>query len=528
MEAEGRAIRWMLSRGRAGPARRGGRTGGGGRKAVFGLLAAGVVTFAVSIGGLAAFFATRSAELWSMTDLQVYLWAGHVASVTGTPYRGAYGNYLYFTYPPIAAAVFEWLSHVPVAVVKWLITSASVLSIAGVIWLSWGKLGYRRSAGRVGATLLVAAVVLWFEPVQQTLAFGQVNAVLMLIVLADLCLPDSNVIKGAGVGLAAGFKLTPLVFIPYLLLTRRYRAAVVALGTFGLTIAASYLLLPTAAHEFWAGRLFLTVGRVGNVAYVGNQSLYGAAIRLLGSASAARPYWLAAATVIGLTGLLLAAWLSRRGQELAGIVTCALTGLLVSPVSWSHHWVWIAPALVAVTELAIRAVRAARLPLRLADWLAAVPAGLAVIAVMALYIAYPFHAPPGGPWLPQGLIWTLPQSAAQGSGMTGYQELIGNLYLLAGLIGLAAVAACLAQLPVRAMRALSACLRGAFRRPPRSATGRPSSAGSAVRAGPQRHNLAQLSKEAAQQTGSAPPLILGIDHQTDPSNASPRQADGRP
>jgi alpha-1,2-mannosyltransferase len=310
----------------------------------------------------------------------------------------------------------------------------------------------------------------------------------MLIVVADLYLPDSNWLKGVGVGLAAGFKLTPLIFIPYLLLTRRYRAAGVALGTFGLTIVASYVLLPKASREYWTGRLFLNIGRVGNTAYVGNQSLYGAGLRLFGSASAARPYWIAAVAVTGLAGLLLAAWLSRRGQELAGIVTCAVTGLLVSPVSWSHHWVWIAPALVAVTELAIRAVRAARQrPRVVAVWLAAAAAGLTVVAVLALCIAYPFHAAPGAPRLPAGLIWTVPSPAVQGIRMTGCQELIGNLYVLAGLIGLTAVAAwLLTQLAGRARRAarLRTEGRGSPRRPP-SSPAKPASAGRPARGGPE-------------------------------------------
>jgi alpha-1,2-mannosyltransferase len=451
MTAEGRAVGRAMRRAR--PARRGGRTVAADRKLATWLLAAGVVTFAVSAAGLGLLFVNRP-ELSSMLDLQVYVWGGHMAGVTGTPYQGTYATFnLYFTYPPIAAAAFELLSPIQVVVLKWIISIASVASLAVVSWLSWGKLGYRRSRVRLGATLLVAAVVLWLEPVQQTLAFGQVNVLLMLLVVADLCLPDRNRLKGVGVGLAAGFKLTPLIFIPYLLLTRRYRAAGVAVGTFGLTIAASYLLLPKAAGQFWTGRLFLTVGRVGNAAYVGNESLYGAALRLFGSTGAARPYWLTGAIVVGLAGLLLAAWLSRRGLELAGIVTCALTGLLVSPVSWSHHWVWIAPMLVVLTELAVRAAKVVKLSPRLrANWLAVTAAGMTVLAALALYIAYPFHAAPGAALLPAGLIWTVPAPALQGSHMTGYQELIGNLYVLAGLIAVTAVAAWL-LVPVLRRRA---------------------------------------------------------------------------
>jgi len=488
MTAEDRATGDAARTDTGGSAWSGSRPGAADRKVPNWLLAAGAVAFAVSVGGFAAVVVAHPAELWSMTDLHVYLWGGRLARRTGTPYLGGYEIFsvrLFFTYPPIAAAVFEAVSYLPVAVVKWLITGASVASLAAVIWLSWGKLGYCRSAGRLGATLLVAAVALWLEPVQQTLAFGQVNLVLMLIVVADLCLPDSNWLKGVGVGLAAGFKLTPLIFIPYLLLTRRYRAAAVALGVFGLTIAASYQLLPKAAREFWSGRLVLRVGRVGNIAYVGNQSLYGAVIRLFGSA--ARPSWLIAATLTGVAGLLLGAWLSRRGQELAGILTCALTGLLVSPVSWSHHWVWVAPVLVAVTELAVRVGAAVKSRPRLvADWVAVAAVGLAVLAVLALYIAYPFHASPGAPRLPAGLIWTVPQPALQGRRMTGYQELIGNLYVLAGVVGLAAVAVwLLAQVPRRAWRRGRAPLRGAFRLRSRGRpTARPASAESGISSSP--------------------------------------------
>jgi hypothetical protein len=122
-------------------------------------------------------------------------------------------------------------------------------------------------------------------------------------------------------------------------------------------------------------------------------------------------------------------------------VTCALTGLLVSPVSWSHHWVWIAPILVALTDLAVRAGKAARLsPRPPASWLAVTAAGLTFLVVLALYIAYPFRVAPGAPLLPAGLIWTVPSPAVQGSHMTGYEELTGNLYVLAGIVGLTAVA----------------------------------------------------------------------------------------
>jgi len=395
--------------------------------------------FATSAGLLAAVFAAARSDLWAMLDLHVYLWGGKLTWRTGSPYQRLYRDFhLYFTYPPMAAGLFAILQRLTVPVVQWLVTVASVVSLTVILWLTWGQLGHRRAASRLAATLALAAVTLWIEPVQQTLAFGQVNLVLMLVIVADLCQSDSRWWKGTGVGLAAGFKLTPLIFVPYLLLTRRFRAAAVAVVTFGVTIAGSFALLPRAARQFWLGGLFLDSNRVGNVDYAGNQSLQGAAGRLLGDTAAAHPYWLVNVAVVGAAGLGLAALLSRRGQEMAGILTCALTGLLVSPVSWSHHWVWVAPMLAAVAESAMRL--AARNPgrwWRQAGW--AAPA-----VILALFFAYPFHLAPGALLVPEGLLWTLPSPALQGSGMTGLQQVTGNLYVLAGLAGLCLIGGCLA------------------------------------------------------------------------------------
>jgi len=382
-----------------------------------GLLAPGVVMFAASVAALVALDLTSSGQRWNMLDLQVYRWAGLIVRRSGDLYGGCFPHdHLRFTYPPMAALIFAGLSAASMSALKWLVTAASIACLAVTLWLTLGALGYRRSAGRTGAALAAAGVALWLQPVQDTLVFGQVNLILMLVVLADLWLPDTAWFKGTGVGLAAGFKLTPLIFVPYLVLTRRFRAAGVSLAAFTLTVGGSLILLPGQAGRFWFGGLFLDSGRVGNNAYVSNQSLHGALARLLGSEAAARPYWLGSAVVIGTLGLLLAAWAARRGHEIAGVVTCALTGLLISPVSWSHHWVWAAPALVVAADLA-RRVPGWR---QWAAW-----CGVAALAA-------PFFT------LPEVLV---PASVVQGKGADGLQLVIGDLYVITALAAL-----CLAAL----------------------------------------------------------------------------------
>jgi alpha-1,2-mannosyltransferase len=371
----------------------------------------GATAFALSVGILVGADLILPRRMY-MLDLRVYRWGAMIALHSGNLYGSHYGHYhLLFTYPPLAALAFAALAAIPLSVMTWSVTAASVLSLTLTMWLTWGALGYRRPAVRIGATLATAAVALWLQPVLQTIYFGQVNLVLMLLVVADLCLPDRSRLKGAGTGLAAGLKLTPLIFIPYLLLTRRIRAALVAAAVFAATIVVSLILLPGPSRQYWLGGLFLDARRTGNPAYVGNQSLMGLLARLLGSAAAARPYWLAVAVLAGAAGLLLAARADRRGQPMAGILICALTGLLVSPVSWAHHWVWMAPALaVAVAQAARLRGPAWR---RLACW-----SGVAALA--ALFAL-----------LPQGLV---PGYLVQGAGLDGLQQLTASLYLAAGLI----------------------------------------------------------------------------------------------
>jgi alpha-1,2-mannosyltransferase len=377
--------------------------------------------FAASLTLLVVLFQTFSSQPWSMLDLRVYLWGGRLVRHSHDPYLYFYAHYLHFTYTPEAAGFFALISFISEPVVKGLVAAASILSLLAVLWITAGALPRWQTNRRRTATLAIGALALWLEPTRQTLSFGQVNLLLLVLIVADLCLPDSRWWKGAGVGLAAGFKLTPLIFIPYLLLTRRFRAAAVATATFVLTVAGSVLLLPKASEHYWFDGLFLNPHRLGNVAYVGNQSLYGALLRLLRTPAAAQPYQLAAAAVVGVGGLLLAAWASRRGQEMIGILVCALTGLLVSPVSWSHHWVWAAPMLMVLVYLATGPVALPRL-WRLACW-----AGIAAI---------------GG--LLSGVLWILRSSGTnppvQGRIMTGGEQVIGDLYVLAGVLALGVVA----------------------------------------------------------------------------------------
>ncbi|SEL03435.1 glycosyltransferase 87 family protein [Streptacidiphilus jiangxiensis] len=394
------------------------------------LLWPGLVAALCAIGSFVAYehvhdFGLRDDQL----DLQVYR-DGGLALRHG--HRLYTANYTWvklpFTYPPFAATVFAVASHLSFAHLITVMTTASVAVLFATAWLAWGRLGHPVSAGRAGAALLLGAAALWTEPVQQTLGFGQVNLLLLFAVVADLCLPDRFRGKGVGVGLAAGFKLVPGIFIAYLLLTRRWRAAAVSTGTLAVTVLGAYALFPHESGQYWGG-LFWDSSRVGGVDYLGNQSLHGMIDRALRGGAQVQHLWMLAAAVVGLGGLLLAAWLSRRGQELAAIFTAGLVGLLASPISWSHHWVWILPALVLATDWALRR----------ADRTNRLLALLAPLSLLLLFAAWPRQDPSHG-LLASGLIWWVPYNQNLEYHWTLSQIPLGEMYTLLGVAFLAGLA----------------------------------------------------------------------------------------
>src|SRR5262249_62362607 len=117
-----------------------------------------------------------------------------------------------------------------------------------------GALGYRDRRVRAGGALLGAAAGLLTEPVFRTMYLGQINLILMAVLIWDLTQPDRRRWKGLAAGFAAGIKLVPLIFIPYLLLTRKFRAAAMACGGFAATVAGGFLPPPRASPDLWPPR----------------------------------------------------------------------------------------------------------------------------------------------------------------------------------------------------------------------------------------------------------------------------------
>jgi alpha-1,2-mannosyltransferase len=358
-----------------------------------------------------------------------------------------YGKlHLPFTYTPFAAVAFALISFVPYQLSLKLSVAVDLVALLAVVWFTLGGLGYRRhTVVRAGATLLGAGALLWTEPVLRTIYLGQVNLVLLALIMWDLCQPDtgkSRWWKGFGTGIAAGIKLTPLIFIPYLLVARKFRQAAMVLAGFVFTVLLGFAILPKDSTKWWFDGLFAQAKRTGFTGWAGNQSLDGLITRLAGSIHGGEPAWIAAAVLVAAAGSVCAGLLDRKGHAMLGLLMAALTGLLISPISWDHHWVWIVPGATVAAHYAVQAWRRGARK-------AAAGCGFAAVAIVAWFGAWPtkfFHVTPpnlgldslGLPWIPKNTNpvwyqWYGDQRWFPEYHWHGWALLWGNAYILAGL-----------------------------------------------------------------------------------------------
>jgi alpha-1,2-mannosyltransferase len=311
-------------------------------------------------------------DLWWEVDLSVYRAGGQNIIDHAPLYAHGLIGPLQFVYPPFAALLFAPVAPLSMSVLRFAAMAVNVAILIGCVWLALGYLGYRRDMGRLGASLLLSGFAFWLDPVRETVILGQINLVLLILVLVDLRLSDRNRFKGVGVGLAAGIKLVPAIFILYLLITRRTRAAVTAIATFAGTVAVGFAVAPHDSYTFFTSAMFKS-NRITAASTNSNQSLAGLVARIDHRAATAPTAPWALLCLITLAGGLYMAWKAhQRGEELLAVVVTGMVGCLVSPVAWSHHWVWFAPLLVLLVHNAATRWRSVW-ALTIAVYLAAFP-----------------------------------------------------------------------------------------------------------------------------------------------------------
>ncbi|WP_409462055.1 glycosyltransferase 87 family protein [Amycolatopsis sp. GA6-003] len=352
------------------------------------VLVAGVVTVVGSFGPV---------------DLQVYRFGADAVLHGGDPYgtlpATTSGYPLPFIYPPFAAILFSALALPPLPVAAVLLDLISLASLWAVLyaavrrlWQSWN----RRTAVITASGLTVAALA--FEPVRSTISFGQINLVLMALVAVDCLAPNPRWPRGVLVGLAAAIKVTPAGFLLFFLLTKDFRAARNALFAGAGATLLGFLVAPRASAEYFFGGGLTGAGGLSGSPYATNQTIEGALNRLDLPPYAHDLLWLTLSAFV----LTAAVTIMRRVDGPLAFVVNATAVLVLSPISWSHHWVWVAPAAL-ILAARVRTPRAAAV----------------LLAGVAVFIAAP-HA-------------FLPSSEMRELAWAPWQHLIGDSYLLLAL-----------------------------------------------------------------------------------------------
>ncbi|MFN8074023.1 MAG: glycosyltransferase 87 family protein [Kineosporiaceae bacterium] len=320
-------------------------TGGGERRAGR-WVAVGVLVFlAASAPAVWRYLVAYPREIWQV-DLEVYraggraLWDGFPLYLVRTPSP----QFLPFTYPPFGAIAALPLAAVSLTAAGWCWTALQLGLLWYVVGRSFAPL-LRRVGPRAGLVQgLLAAVAVWFLPVQDGLRYGQVNAVIVALCLADLTRRDSaRLPRGVLVGLAVAVKLTPGVFWLHWAFSRRWRPLVASVVGFVVATAGSAVVAPGASREFWTSALW-DPDRLGPNDGTPNQSVRGVLLRIGPQGTAGSLVWVVLAGLALAGGLLLARRLERQGDAVGVVAVVGLTALLVSPVSWIHHAFWVVVA----------------------------------------------------------------------------------------------------------------------------------------------------------------------------------------
>jgi alpha-1,2-mannosyltransferase len=271
-------------------------------------------------------------------DLGTYLMGGAHA-LGANLYQVVYPpTGLGFTYPPFAALLFVPLAHLPMRVDQVAISWVNVGLLFGLLAVSLRAVcpTWERRAVVWWALVLVLPAG-FLDPIRETVLLGQVNLLVALLVIADMTL-DLPLPRGVLVGLAAALKVTPVILIPYLFLTRQARAGWRATGVFAAAAAVAAAASPHASWRYWSHDLWYPA-HTGNVAWIGNQGIVGVVQRALGHQLAPTSTFALVAVVAGI-GLAVAAVAYRRSL-LLGLLMVEAAESLASPVSWSHHFVWV-------------------------------------------------------------------------------------------------------------------------------------------------------------------------------------------
>lgn len=300
----------------------------------------------------------------ALFDISVYRQGAiEVADHTGQLYEFDLSSYP-FTYPPFAALVLLPMAWVPLMVLQasWPLLLIPTMVLFWYFSFRAATPGESRRLPPGPIFVALVAIAMWrFETVELNYRLGQVNFFLALMILLDLVGPVKARWRGILIGLASAIKLTPLVFVFFLAVTRQWTALRNALATFFGAMALGFVVLPEDSWRYWT-ELLLDSSRIGPVDFARNQSVMSTIVRFGAEQGTGTTtlLWLAVAGFLGCTAMALAVWCWHTGEQLLGVGMVAMVSLLASPISWTHHWIWVIPIGIALAHATRRWTGSAR------------------------------------------------------------------------------------------------------------------------------------------------------------------------
>lgn len=323
------------------------------------------------------------------TDLSVYLRIGREIFTFSDDVYAPFAG-LPFTYPPFAALLFGVMYIATGPLFGVALTTGGILAYSYIVYslTKWAVDG-RSSRLEMWVPWIVVPATIWFEPMCRNILLGQFNLVLLAATLWAYS-TRREWLSGVLVGVCAGIKLTPAFYGLYFLVARKWRAAAWSVAGGLGTVAIGWVFLPKSSVEYWSGVAF-DAGRVGGQEFAGNQSINGALYRLAGGEPSS-----VLKVVLLVLAFAVCAWACHRHREspIAAFSVVSLGGVLLSPISWSHHWVAVFPLFAVLARLAGHRIGAERV-INIVFFVC----GIALMATWAIwatptYGGQEFHAPP--------------------------------------------------------------------------------------------------------------------------------------
>ncbi|HEY8473245.1 MAG TPA: glycosyltransferase 87 family protein [Natronosporangium sp.] len=374
-------------------------------------------------------------------DMKIYHGAVEWWLAGGDLYEYVSPSGLGFTYPPFAALVMAPMALFSSSVAGWLNAFGSAAALGVVLAVLMLPIADRQGWPRWPTVTVALVLGLAIEPTRETLGFGQVNLLLFGLVMADMVglrwaasrrrrprKPPSapwqarealqrfwfsGAWAGAGIGLATAVKVTPGLFIVYLLVSKQRRPAMVAMGTAAAVSVLTWAVAPRESTAYWTSVLWQT-DRVGAADFTPNQSLAGVLARLYDSPETPGLLWLSFAALCCAVGLSRAVTAHKEGDEAASFTLVGLTATVISPISWSHHLVFVVPAIVIMIDTALRRRSASR-GLGLGSSVAWLYYGAGAVATYVVFLISPIwwvhHRLPLGSHYDSGILGVLAENS---------------------------------------------------------------------------------------------------------------------